>query len=1061
MSKGSVSSNLCPTCGQPGAPMPEVSSLLMCTGCAVAFVPDGARSISMFTTVGGLAREAGKVDLPESFRKEYAPIRVLGSGAMGTVYLATEIATGNLVAIKFQTGFFDADGLQRFLQEGQLMTRINHPNVVRVAAVHAFGNTPCLVCEYVDGGSLRTWMLCNSPAGFETAAGLMGDILSGLEACHSWGVVHRDLKPENVLLTGSGQAKIADLGLAKHFGRQGPALTAFGTVLGTPRYMAPEQSRGELVTIASDIYAAGLVFYELLAGRPAWSASSIRELHEKRLNQTPTPIGELVADLPPGVSDLLGRVLSLRVADRPATAEIFRAAILQCLKTPVPSRSLVSAAAPPPVTTAAPARPAAGGRPSPAVRTAAVAVAMSAAVLLAGLLWIARPGDPVAQPIHSSSPSPSPAPTGPASPRSGVRRPVAAASAGPAGPLASASRPATDRYGDALPAHAVARIGTTRLRHGRIVGLSFSPDARLLASVSETDTVELWEVATGRPTRRLRGSGCVAFAPQGGSIAVGGSNAGLRIHHLDSPAPQPSRAGPSDMGGPSLRSSCPPSPHPARPGLLQGGESPCRAVAYSPDGSLVAAVSSDRTIRIWETATSALLHELPAERGEIVALSFDREARSLIVASARRRIRQWDSRTGQLLREVAVEGESIVALAFRSQSRALVMIHADGTARTVELATGRARRLWSTGAGPTPSAAVPVLGRTVVVAVEPARIEARDLSSGRSVWAADAGDGPRCVTMSPDGSIVAAVCGESRIGLWRTLDGAPLVVDGAPARPVAAAGFSAGSGAVVTGDGGGAIRVWDASTGEPRGVLADSGPALHSLAVAPGGALVATGHGDGQVRLWELETRAMLRQVTLAGGPVRALALSPDGTRLACGWNGGLRIVDRASLRTVVTMPTREAWITSLDFSRDGRRLAATTMAGWLHLFEAATGRELLVLEQPGLLRSVAFSADGKTVACGGLGDLVRVRDATTGAVLFMLEGSGGVALSLAISPDGRLVASGHDDGVVRLWAAGSDRELARLTGHRGAVTALCFSSDGRALLSASDDTTAVVWRVP
>jgi len=202
----------------------------------------------------------------------------------------------------------------------ELLLAIQRPNVVRVLAARELGRHPAMVCEYLPGGTLRERLRAEGRLPFAQAACVIDDVLAGLEACHSRGIVPRDLKPENVLFDASGNAKVADLGLAKHYGAEGPTLTGAGQLIGTPRYMSPEQVKGEPVVVASDLYAAGMLLYEMLAGHAPFDGSSLFEIMRRQAEDEPPPLPPDV-EAPPGVLRVMERALAKRPQERPPSAQ--------------------------------------------------------------------------------------------------------------------------------------------------------------------------------------------------------------------------------------------------------------------------------------------------------------------------------------------------------------------------------------------------------------------------------------------------------------------------------------------------------------------------------------------------------------------------------------------------------------------------------------------------------------------------------------------------------------------------------------------------------------------
>src|SRR5438552_5807624 len=186
---------------------------------------------------------------------------------MGAVYLAEQPGLGREVAIKELLQTADPVALRRFLQEAQVMARTSHPNLVQVHDMELMGNVNYLVLEFVRGRSLRDWMNQTALPPPQVFA-VMHGVLQALDYAHRHAVVHRDMKPENVLISDEGMVKVADFGIARLMDDTGVGGTATktGTTVGTPQYMSPEQVSSSKVDGRSDLYSAGIMFYELVAG---------------------------------------------------------------------------------------------------------------------------------------------------------------------------------------------------------------------------------------------------------------------------------------------------------------------------------------------------------------------------------------------------------------------------------------------------------------------------------------------------------------------------------------------------------------------------------------------------------------------------------------------------------------------------------------------------------------------------------------------------------------------------------------------------------------------------
>jgi serine/threonine-protein kinase len=263
----------------------------------------------------------------------YQVDRHMGSGGMGSVYQARHVHIKKVVAIKVLHPELshDPEVVARFEREAVAAARIEHPNV---AAAHDFGRLPdgsfFLVLEYVRGTSLRTELERQAPMPVERALGVARQICLALEAAHEAGIVHRDLKPENVMLVGTqvGEevVKVLDFGIAKVTAEElgGPALTRAGTVFGTPEYMSPEQAAGHPVDARTDLYALGIMLYEMLSGATPFSDDNLVAVLTAQLTQPPPPLPDTV---PEPVALLVSRLLAKAVDDRVPTAQQLRAEI--------------------------------------------------------------------------------------------------------------------------------------------------------------------------------------------------------------------------------------------------------------------------------------------------------------------------------------------------------------------------------------------------------------------------------------------------------------------------------------------------------------------------------------------------------------------------------------------------------------------------------------------------------------------------------------------------------------------------------------------------------------
>src|SRR5688572_15253172 len=264
--------------------------------------------------------------------------RELGGGGMSRVFVAEERALDRRVVVKVLAPELAAGvSVDRFRREIQLAAGLQHPNIVPVLsagevtdAASGSGNVlPFFTMPYVKGASLRE-RIGEGPCSVGEAVAILRDVARGLAHAHGHGIVHRDIKPENILLAGSAAA-VTDFGVAKALSSArrttpGGALTVVGMSLGTPAYMAPEQAAGDPDTDhRADLYALGIVGYELLTGSAPFTGRSTQAVIAAQLAQRPAPIEQRRRDLPPALAGLIMRCLAKDPAERPQSADAFLA----------------------------------------------------------------------------------------------------------------------------------------------------------------------------------------------------------------------------------------------------------------------------------------------------------------------------------------------------------------------------------------------------------------------------------------------------------------------------------------------------------------------------------------------------------------------------------------------------------------------------------------------------------------------------------------------------------------------------------------------------------------
>ena len=249
---------------------------------------------------------------------KYPVIREIGKGAMGTVFEGFDPDTGEKVAIKILRAEHLADSAAdsasaRFEREAQATRRLRHPNIVDVREYGEQGRIKFIAMEFLDGRELRQLMRERGRFALDDAVFVLLQLLDALGHSHEHGVVHRDIKPSNVMVLDGLHIKVMDFGIARI---ESAAFTQIGTLLGTPSYMSPEQMRGDPADGRADLWAAGVMLYEMLVGRSPFAARSSFEVIQGAIGMDPAPVSSLVPGLPTSIDAVLRRALARRHEDR-------------------------------------------------------------------------------------------------------------------------------------------------------------------------------------------------------------------------------------------------------------------------------------------------------------------------------------------------------------------------------------------------------------------------------------------------------------------------------------------------------------------------------------------------------------------------------------------------------------------------------------------------------------------------------------------------------------------------------------------------------------------------
>lgn len=941
----------------------------------------------------------------------------LGAGGFGVVFLAYDELLHREVALKLPRVHALARPAvrERFLREAEAAAQLHHPNVIPVFEAGEAQGICYIAAEYCSGPTLDAWMdEQTSPVPIETAVAIVRQLAAAVQHAHDHRVLHRDIKPSNILLE-PNQAnplaltpKIADFGLAKLLESDAAASRSHGMV-GTLRYMAPEQASGDRASIGppTDLFALGAVLYELLTGVAPFASDDEAKTLARLLHDRAMPPRRLRQAIPRDLQAICLKCLERRPEDRYAAAQeladdLHRFAVGR-------------------TTRARPIGPAETLRRWMIRQPAIAALLLVSGVGLLSLLSVLaihirslkthhietrkaqaqvqardnrlqnlvytsrlrlvqqaledndlRQASRLLRELRADTPSVA----------SGFawrylwnrvvahgheidafERSIYDLQFSPSGSrLVAGGADGIARIYDGKSFSPLISIATDQ---GEINSVAFSPDQQSIATAGDDGTVRIWVAATGQPLRTIQAHDQFAYAAvftaDGTTLITCGRDPVIRLWDVASGSPR---------------------------GTLEGHAEAVEAIALSPDGAHLASVSSDRTARTWELDTGKPLHVLRGHESRVIDIRYSPKGDHLLTGSIDRTLRLWRTADGECL-QVENHLDALVAVAFLESDQQLVAADRGGSVH-----------LWQrTDAGSAVRSAAP--------------LHSWKSHEGRT-WE---------VVVSPDRAGVITAGADGKIIRWEQPPTAEKQIE------------------------------FDDASAEIRDVAFDpSSERLHLI--RPGRGLetweIDRGHHTDQRRLNE----------SLGRVPV-ALARLPSSAAIVTFDNSTLELLTLPSqhMRCRLETPWEDGVFegnSAVAISRDGRRLAAFSQEHDATLFYDV-GQSKLVGTFEAYAQAMAMSPDGTRLAMSD-GDDVVVWDTDRQKLIARLRGHTSSVGALQFSPNGRWLASGSKDRQVRLWDLAGEKPHVLLEGHRAAVNAIDFSPDARLLASGDQRGEVKLW---
>lgn len=1077
---------------------------------ASASASDSSGLKGLTTALGIEPAEPGRDPLLDCDIGGVRIVRLIAEGGMGRVYEGKQEKPNRTVAVKvMRPGLASPSVLKRFEYEAEVLGRLQHPGIAHVYSlgVHRVGNAavPYFVMEYIADAKPLTKYAEDLKLPTRQRLDLFQSVCDAVAHGHQKGVIHRDLKPSNILVDATGQPKVIDFGVARATDSD-MALTTMqtdvGQLLGTLQYMSPEQFDADPndIDIRSDVYALGVVLYELLTGKPPYDVKkkAIFEVARIVKEDDPSPLSSHNRALKGDVAVITAKCLEKDRGRRYSSASELGADIGRHLTgEPI--------AANPPGFLDGLARLA---RKHKAVAASVVVGFAGLAATVVGTSFFAVRADRQRQLAVAERDRANAA-------ESQLKSQLYDANINQLDKLLTNARSTAER--EEVRTRVMPLVNKTRqlFEHSPLpLGL-----ACLLTEFDGEDN---------SLSGHMSPTACACLRPDGNQLATGHSDGTVRLWSLLDDK--------------------------ERPLVLQTHKRPIRQLFFSGDGRRVAAteetmhVPLNTSIRVWDSPSGmevAQLHDESVAKGDRLwgsaALSHDGrllaihqgDGIALYEVESKKKIQHFpfsspveskgDSRIQLAYPAFSPDGSTIASWARTNRSRMLlawdvtsgkglfvcplldsndsqqpvfspdgktIAVEAQKCIYLVDAASGKEVAALKVQFDSIPSAGLAFCDDgTRIIARRSHTLRIIDVATGKDTTPAFNLGTPMTwhpgffnnanrlqALFRPDGSSVVAWDGERIASVdlrSRKKKTARTGITGG----ISSAAFSPDGSRLVTGSWDNTVRLWNAASGEEIAVLEGHADVVSSVAFSPAGNQLASGSEDGTVRLWNLSTGMEEGRLTVAGQQVSSVAFSADGKHLAAGSDDAkVRIWEVASRQETMALSVdkESRGQTSVAFSADGQYLGTVVHGSSTRVWRALTGKQVLDLKNNGC--ALAFSPDGSRLATLGkrfqVWELPGGRELPEPTDLPKIEFAGWYfgGKSMAFSPDGshvavrQLVESGRSGAQVRFIRMDTMNSSGGLSYgispfcHSDAVTVVAFSPDGKQLATGSRDGTARLW---
>jgi WD40 repeat protein len=494
----------------------------------------------------------------------------------------------------------------------------------------------------------------------------------------------------------------------------------------------------------------------------------------------------------------------------------------------------------------------------------------------------------------------------------------------------------------------------------------------------------------------------------------------------------------------------------------QGHISWVRAIAFSPDGSIIGSGGTDQNVKLWNTSSGECLKTLTGHLGRVRSVAFSPQGKILATGSDDQTVRLWNLRTGECYKILRGHTGQVLSVVFSHKGKIIASASSDKTVKLWNISTGECFKTLQEHIGCVWSVSFSPDGKTLASSSDDQTVKLWDTSTDKCLRTLQGhSDRVRSVTFAPKGKILASGSDDQTVRCWDGSTGECLKTLQGHTGIIWSVTFSPEGHILASGSDDQSVRLWDVSTGQTLRILQGYSHGVMSVAFAPQGNILASSSDDQTVRCWDVSTGQCNKTFQGHTNRVLTVAFSPQGNILATGsYDQIVRLWDTSTSECCKILQGHTGWVKSVAFAPEGNILASGSDDQTVRLWDVSTGQVLRTLEHSHGVWSVAFSYDGKILASGSDDQTVSLWNVSAGKVLKTLSGHNSWVLSVAFSPEGKILASGSKDKTVKLWDVSTDQCLKTFLGHTSWVLSVAFSPQGNILASGSVDQMVKLWDI-